>query len=86
MAQSWNQQATKKTGQPSIEDDFIVKIQNDPSMPQHAPDQFIRECLANQRCVVVQEHLEGPESFSKEEIGADVGGLSRIVQWKGQYT
>lgn len=87
MAQSWNRHShsTKSTSQAGIENDFIIKLEKDPSAPPHVHDQLIRESLANQRCVIVRACHEGPETFSKEEIGADVGGLSRIVQWNGQY-
>jgi hypothetical protein len=80
VAQSWVRQNK------GVDNDFVVKLEKDPSAPRHAQDQRIRDCLANQSCVIVQECLEGPESFSKAEIGADMGPLSKIVQWSGRYT
>jgi hypothetical protein len=77
MAQSQDRQYTDC-------DDFVITLERDPLMPLRVHDEIIREALANQRCVIVPGHLEGPESFSNEEIGADMGWLSRLVQWNGQ--
>lgn len=63
---------------------FIIIPERDSSTPLYARDELIRKSLANQLCVIVKGQLEGPEKFSKEEIGAEMGPLSRICQYNGR--
>jgi hypothetical protein len=63
---------------------FVVIPERDPSTPRHSQDHLIRVHLANQRTVIVKAYLDGPQSFSKEEIGAAKGALNQRVQWHGE--
>jgi hypothetical protein len=62
---------------------FAFIPETEPSTPLHLQDDMIREHLGNQRTVIVRAHLDGPGSFSKEEIGAVKGPLNQKVEWHG---
>jgi hypothetical protein len=63
---------------------FVVIPERDPSMPLHSQDHLIRGHLANQRCVIMKAELDGPQSFTKEDIGAVKGPLNQPVHWHGE--
>jgi hypothetical protein len=65
-------------------DFFVIIPERDPLMPSFAQDKLIRKSLANQKCVIVKTRLEGPEHFSEQDIGAEMGPLGQICQWHGQ--
>jgi hypothetical protein len=48
-------------------------------------DETIRAHLSDSRCVIVKgQTLEGPDSFTEEEIEAYKGSLAQQVEWQGQ--
>jgi hypothetical protein len=73
----------KRDSSKSDHNTFVVMPERDPSMPIGDYDDIIRRHLGNQRCVIVPGNLEGPESFSKDEIKARLGPVNQLTNWHG---
>ena len=64
---------------------YIVVDLPKPPLPSYSNDDLIRKHLADNRSVIVRgQALEGPTSFTHEEIEAYKGSLSQAVEWQGE--
>jgi hypothetical protein len=65
--------------------EYIVIELPKPPLPSYSLDHLIRSHLGNNRCILVRgQTLEGPSSFSLEEIQAYKGSLAQKVEWQGE--
>ena len=64
---------------------YVVVYLPDPPLPSYSKDNLIRMHLANNRNVIIRgQALEGPTSFTHEDIEAYKGSLSQAVEWQGE--
>jgi len=64
---------------------YIVVDFPKPPLPSYSEDNLIRMHLANNHSVLIRgQALEGPTSFTHEDIEAYKGSLSQVVEWQGE--
>ncbi len=64
---------------------YIVVDLPKPPLPSFSKDDLIRTYLGNNRSVIIRgQVLEGPTSFTHEDIEAYKGSLSQDVEWQGE--
>ena len=65
---------------------YIVLHSPQPPDPVYSQDDIIRSHLGNHRCVLIKgQALDGPESFTGEEVERFKGSLAQPVEWQGEW-
>jgi hypothetical protein len=65
---------------------YIVVHLPQPPKAAYSQDDIIRSHLGNGRCVLVRgQALNGPQSFTTEEVEAYKGSIAQTVEWQGKW-
>jgi hypothetical protein len=64
---------------------YIIVDLPTPPLPSYCKDELIRSHLADNRSVLIRgQTLEGPTTFTHEDVEAYKGSLAQSVEWQGE--